>query len=109
MEPLLSVPFNLTDTEAVLRDYEAHQREHGSSYWAVVERATDAIIGDAGTTRGVELVYQSCSARDDAAFGPLGVDELTTVPRPENMPSVAVLAMLGYPNELHDHSGVLTN
>jgi ribosomal-protein-alanine N-acetyltransferase len=55
----------LPDIEAVrslLADYAEAQREHGFSSWAVVERASGGVIGDAGfgifePTGDVELGY----------------------------------------------------
>ena len=48
-------------TERLLADYTAHQLRHGYSFWAVIERASGALIGDAGLYRTpageVELGY----------------------------------------------------
>ena len=38
---------DIASTEAMLRDYIAHQASHGFSFWAVIERASGAVIGDA--------------------------------------------------------------
>ena len=48
-------------TERLLEDYDAHQRRHGFSFWAVIERSSGTLIGDAGLYRTpageVELGY----------------------------------------------------
>ncbi len=100
------------ETEAMLREYIDHQRRYGFSCWAVVERNTGAVIGDAGLyTRpeGVELGYtlaqthwghgygtEAAALSVEAAFGNLGLDELLALVRPENSRSVSVLERLGF-------------
>lgn len=99
-------------TEAMLREYIAHQRLHGYSFWAVIERATGKLIGDAGLyTRALEVElgytlgyehwgkgYGTEAARlaVRAAFTELGVGELVALIRPGNEPSVAVATKLGF-------------
>jgi RimJ/RimL family protein N-acetyltransferase len=100
-------------TEAVLRQYATHQARHGFSFWAVVERASGALIGDAGLYMvedgEVQLGYtlgrrwwgrgyateagRLCVA---AAFGELGLPELCAVVEPENRQSIRVLEKLGF-------------
>ncbi len=103
---------HIASTSAMLNGYVAHQRAHGFSCWAVIERATARLIGDAGLhTRGrsVELGYtlghahwhqgyatEAARLCVDAAFGPLGLAELTAVVTAENTASAAVLAKLGF-------------
>lgn len=110
---------DLHQTQAMLDRYIAHQQAHGFSFWAVVERSTGAVVGDAGLyIRGdaVELGYtlaRRCWGRGyateaaglcvGAAFGELGMPALVAVTRPENQASIRVLAMLGF-----RHSGVTT-
>lgn len=96
----------------MLRDHAAHQRDHGFNVWAVVERATGSIIGDAGLYRREEKVELGYTLAHDcwnrgygteaarlcvrAAFGELGLDALVAVVRPENAASAPVLAKLGF-------------
>jgi len=42
---------DLAGAEAMLAEYAEHQRRHGFSFWAVVERESGALIGDAGLYR----------------------------------------------------------
>jgi ribosomal-protein-alanine N-acetyltransferase len=39
---------DIATTRAMIEDYIAHQREHGFSFWALIESASGALIGDAG-------------------------------------------------------------
>jgi [ribosomal protein S5]-alanine N-acetyltransferase len=39
---------DIATTRAMLADYVAHQREYGFSFWALIESASGALIGDAG-------------------------------------------------------------
>jgi [ribosomal protein S5]-alanine N-acetyltransferase len=102
------------ETEAMLGQYIAHQAQHGFSFWAVVERASGALIGDAGLylLEGggpeVELGYtlgaawwgrgygtEAAGACLAAGLGPLGLDEIVAVADPANAASVRVLEKLG--------------
>jgi RimJ/RimL family protein N-acetyltransferase len=101
-------------TEAMLREYIAHQLAHGFSFWAVIERAGGALIGDAGLYvlegRGpdVEVGYtlgaawwgrgygtEAARACLAAGFEQLGLDEIVAVADPANAASVRVLEKLG--------------
>jgi ribosomal-protein-alanine N-acetyltransferase len=103
---------NLAATERLLRDYAIHQRAHGYSFWGVVERASGALIGDAGLYRTpageVELGYtlgvawwgrgyatEAASAWLEAAFGPLGIAEVVALAEPANGASLRVLEKAG--------------
>ncbi|MGP5304256.1 GNAT family N-acetyltransferase [Brachybacterium alimentarium] len=99
-------------TEQMIADYRRHQREHGFAFWAVIERSTGRLIGDAGlevTRFGTELGYTL--ARDawgrglateaaalcvEAAFGPLGLSRLVALADVENPASSRVLEKLGF-------------
>jgi len=102
----------LRATERMLRDYAAHQRTRGYSFWAVVERESEALIGDAGLYRTpageVELGYtlgepwwgrgyatEAAVAWLEAAFGPLAIDEVIALAEPANTASLRVLAKVG--------------
>jgi [ribosomal protein S5]-alanine N-acetyltransferase len=100
--------------EALVQQNIAHQRTHGYSWWAVVERATGRLVGDAGLYSfegkgpDVEVGYtfrrdawgrgyatESALACLHAAFGPLAVDRVRAVVLPENEASVHVLEKIG--------------
>ena len=91
-----------------------HQAEHGWSFWAVEERATGRMIGDCGLQplehRGpeVELGYdlhpdvwgrglatEAVRAVMEQAFGPLGVDRVVAVVKPDHLASQRVLEKAG--------------
>jgi ribosomal-protein-alanine N-acetyltransferase len=99
-------------TERLLYDYDIHQQMHGYSFWAVVERATGELIGDAGLYRTptgeVELGYtlglpwwgrgfatEAAGAWVDAAFDSLDIDEVVALAEPANHASLHVLEKLG--------------
>jgi RimJ/RimL family protein N-acetyltransferase len=100
--------------EAAIQRFIAHQRSHGYSWWAVVERTSGELVGDGGLysyeDRGpeVELGYtfarrawgrgyatETAVAALGAAFGPLDLDRVTAVARPENVASQRVLEKAG--------------
>jgi ribosomal-protein-alanine N-acetyltransferase len=99
-------------SERMLAGYAVHQRGHGFSFWAVVENASGALIGDAGlhrtATGEVELGYtlgrawwgrgyatEAARAWLAAAFGELGIDEVIALAEPPNAASLHVLEKLG--------------
>lgn len=99
-------------TRRLLRDYTIHQRAHGFSFWGVVERASGALIGDAGLYRTpageVELGYtlgvpwwgqgyatEAAKAWLEAAFGALGIAEVVALAEPANGASLRVLEKVG--------------
>src|ERR1700742_486265 len=99
-------------TARLLRDYGLHQRAHGFSFWGVVERASGALIGDAGLYRTpageVELGYtlgaswwgrgyatEAAGRWLAVAFDELGLDEVIALAEPANLPSLHVLEKLG--------------
>ena len=103
-----------SETRGMLAAYAAHQAAHGYSFWAVVERERGALIGDAGLflSQGigpeVEVGYtlarsawgrgyatEAARACLDAAFGPLGLDEVIALVVPDNARSLRVVARLG--------------
>jgi ribosomal-protein-alanine N-acetyltransferase len=101
-----------TMTERMLDGYAAHQRAHGFSFWAVVENATNTLIGDAGLHRTAagetELGYtlaksawgrgyatEAASAWVDAAFTQLDIDEVIALAEPPNRASLHVLEKAG--------------
>jgi [ribosomal protein S5]-alanine N-acetyltransferase len=103
---------SLALTERLLADYRAHQARHGFSFWAVVERGSGTVIGDAGLYRtpggDVELGYtlgaawwgrgyatEAAGAWLTCAFGTLGIREVTALAEPANVASLHVLEKLG--------------
>ena len=99
-------------TARLLQDYIAHQRAWGYSFWAVVERASGELIGDAGLYRTpageVELGYtlgqrwwgrgyatEAAGAWLEAAFGRLRITEVVALAEPANTASLRVLEKLG--------------
>jgi len=100
------------EQEVVLQ--AGHQAEHGWSFWAVEERATGRMIGDCGLQplehRGpeVELGYdlhpdtwgrglgtEAARAVMAQAFGPLAVERVVAVVKPDHVASQRVLEKAG--------------
>ena len=103
---------DLSVTERLLQDYDAHQKRLGYSFWAVIERASGELIGDAGLYRTptgeVELGYTLGDAvvgarlRDRGGVGvagvrvlSLGIFEVVALAEPANVASMHVLEKLG--------------
>jgi [ribosomal protein S5]-alanine N-acetyltransferase len=99
-------------TARLLQDYIAHQRAWGYSFWAVVERESGSLIGDAGLYRTpageVELGYtlgrpwwgrgyatEAAGAWLATAFGRLDIPEVVALAEPANAASLRVLQKLG--------------
>jgi RimJ/RimL family protein N-acetyltransferase len=99
-------------TRRLLYDYRTHQDAWGYSFWAVVERASDRLIGDAGLYRTpageVELGYtlgkpwwgrgyatEAAGAWLGTAFSRLGIREVVALAEPANAASLRVLEKLG--------------
>jgi [ribosomal protein S5]-alanine N-acetyltransferase len=102
-------------TRAIVRAYMDHQRRHGFAFWAVEDRATGVVVGDAGLALSagvgpdVELGYtlargwwgrglatEAAAACVAAAFDGLGLRALTAIVEPGNAPSRHVLEKLGF-------------
>jgi ribosomal-protein-alanine N-acetyltransferase len=84
----------------MLSDYAAHQARHGFAFWAVIERESGLLIGDAGlelTAQGVETEAGRLCV--EAADGPLGLRRLVGVVDVRNPASAAVLARLGFADD----------
>jgi [ribosomal protein S5]-alanine N-acetyltransferase len=105
----------LGGTRALVRAYMDHQRRHGFAFWAVEDRATSTVLGDAGLALSagvgpdVELGYtlgrdwwgrglgtEAAGACVAAAFDGLGLDAVTAIVEPANAPSRRVLHKLGF-------------
>ncbi len=99
-------------TEAMLAGYIEHQRRYGFSFWAVLERDSRELIGDAGLyTRAdqIELGYtlgqehwgkgygtEAAAVCVEQAFESLKLVQLEALVRPENAASAGVLRKLGF-------------
>ena len=99
-------------TGELLAAYAAHHADHGFGFWAVEERATGALVGDAGmerTLRGeVELGYTLARAAWGRGYATeagglciaeareLGLRELVGVVDVRNPASARVLEKLGF-------------
>jgi len=112
---LIGGAVHLAETRVRVERYIAHQQSAGYSLWAVRERATGAIAGEAGLVAfggqgpEVELGYafgqafwgrgyatEAGRAILDEAFGPLGLTRVVAVTKAENTGSQRVLAKLGF-------------
>jgi ribosomal-protein-alanine N-acetyltransferase len=108
------LPADAERVAATLRAYAEHQATRGFSFWAVVERTTGELVGDAGLyvsgAHGdeVELGYtlarrvwgrgyatEAARAWVDAAFAVHGLDVLVAVADLENPASSRVLEKAG--------------
>ena len=104
---------DLATTEAMVRQYMAHQDAHGFGFWAVVDRATGDVIGDAGlalTLHGeVEMGYtlgrawwgagrgtEAAGLCVGAAFGELRIEALRALVEAPNRASRHVVEKLGF-------------
>jgi RimJ/RimL family protein N-acetyltransferase len=95
--------------------YVRHQREHGYGFWALEERATGELIGEAGLApldgRGPQLELGYLLRRDrwgqglateaaracrDAAFQQLGVRDLVAIVDVGNAASLRVAEKVGF-------------
>jgi ribosomal-protein-alanine N-acetyltransferase len=99
-------------TAQMLAHYAQHQARYGFAFWAVIERGTGELIGDAGleiTAHGVELGYtlaRTAWGRGlateagrlcvEAADGPLGLRRLVALADVGNPTSSRVLEKLGF-------------
>jgi len=103
---------DLAVTERLIDDYTAHQQRHGFSFWAVLERSSGQLIGDAGLYRTpageVELGYtlgaawwgrgyatEAASRWLSVAFDELDINEVVALAEPANVASLHVLTKLG--------------
>jgi ribosomal-protein-alanine N-acetyltransferase len=106
---------DLAETRRRIEDYIARQHSAGYSFWAVVERRTGALAGEAGLIAfggegpEVELGYafgrdfwgrglatEAARAVVAEAFGPLALQRVVAVTKPVNLGSQRVLAKLGF-------------
>jgi ribosomal-protein-alanine N-acetyltransferase len=112
---LIGGAVDLEEARRRIEVYISHQRSAGYAFWAVVERATGALAGEAGLIPfggegpDVELGYafgrafwgrglatEAARAVLAEAFGPLGLKRVVAVTKPANLGSQRVLAKLGF-------------
>ena len=103
---------DLSMTRRLLQDYTTHQQAWGYSFWAVVERESGRLIGDAGLYRTpvgeVELGYtlgrpwwgrgyatEAAGTWLETAFSRLGIREVVALAEPANAASLRVLEKVG--------------
>lgn len=104
---------SVAGTESMLRQYMSHQRAHGFGFWAVIDNATGALIGDAGLARTVDgevemgytlgqawwgrgIATQAAGLCVETARGPLGIPRLRSLVEEPNLASRRVLEKLGF-------------
>src|SRR4051812_12366221 len=104
----------VAETEALLRRYREAETQHGWTFWAVVERSTGRLVGDAGLWPAqpgpgpVELGYtlarrvwgrgygtEAAGACVEVAFA-RGEEEVAALVEPANTASLRVLEKLGF-------------
>lgn len=99
-------------TESILRQYMAHQKLHGFAFWAVTDRETGEVIGDAGLARTadgeVEMGYTLARDRWGRGLGTetaalclkaarsIGVERVRALVEEPNSASRHVLEKLGF-------------
>ena len=112
---LIGGAVDLDETRRRIELYISHQRSEGYAFWAVVERETGALAGEAGLIPfggegpDVELGYafgrpfwgrgfatEAGRAVLAEALGPLGFHRVVAVTLPVNLASQRVLAKLGF-------------
>lgn len=112
---LLDGPLDQTASEREMARLIEHQERHGFSFWAVTDRESGLLAGECGLYllegRGpeVELGYsfgtrwwgrgyavEAARATLGEAFGPLGLERVIAITRPENHRSQRVLERLGF-------------
>lgn len=104
---------DISASESIVRQYMAHQQTHGFGFWAVVDRATGVLIGDAGLARtvggDVEMGYtlrrdywgrglgtEAAGLCVDVARGPLALPRVRALVEAPNAASRHVLDKLGF-------------
>jgi ribosomal-protein-alanine N-acetyltransferase len=106
---------DLEETRTAIERFIERGRLDGYSYWAVLERDSGELIGEAGLKPlddhgpEVEIGYafgpaswgrgyatEAGRAILDAAFGPLGLEQVVAVTREANTGSQRVIAKLGF-------------
>jgi [ribosomal protein S5]-alanine N-acetyltransferase len=108
-------PFSRDESRAWIERSIERQQRLGSSLWAIEDRTTGAFLGNCGTipqvVDGVDevelgwsvtprraregIATEAAAAWRDRCFGPLGLDHVISLIRPENEPSRGVAEKIG--------------
>lgn len=108
-------PFSEEETRAWIERWLAHQEEHGFSLWAIEDRETGEFLGNCGPViqevdaeQHVELGWsvtprrarqgiasEAATAWRDQCFGPMRLEYVISLVRPENVPSRGVAERIG--------------
>lgn len=112
----VGVPMTRAETSTQLDRFRAHWDEHGFGLWCAADRTTDRCLGFVGLAVptflpevlpaveigwrleqpawGRGLATEGSRAVVDVAFGPLGLDRIVSIARPENRASWHVMEKL---------------
>lgn len=110
-------PVTRAGSDAMLDRYEAHFAQHGFGYWALEDKDSTALIGCCGlmhvpfeaffapaveigwrlsaTWQGKGFATEAGRAVLDHAFGPMGLNRVTSFTSLLNTPSLRVMGRLG--------------
>jgi RimJ/RimL family protein N-acetyltransferase len=108
-------PFSLDESRAWIERWLAHQEQRGFSLWAIEDRETGEFLGNAGPVvhlvddeEHVELGWsvtprrarqgiatEAAAAWRDHCLGPMRLDHVISLIRPENTPSRGVAERIG--------------
>lgn len=110
-------PVTRAGSDAMLDRYEAHFAQHGFGYWALEDKDSTALIGCCGlmhvpfaafftpaveigwrlsaTWQGKGFATEAGRAALDHAFGPMGLNRVTSFTSLLNTPSLRVMERLG--------------
>lgn len=108
-------PFSREESQAWIERWLAHQEQHGFSLWAIEDRETAEFLGNCGPAvqvvdgeEHVELGWsvtprrarqgiasEAGAAWRDECLGPMGLDRVISLVRPENAASRGVAERIG--------------
>jgi [ribosomal protein S5]-alanine N-acetyltransferase len=108
-------PFSRDETRAWIERFLERQERYGFSLWAIEDRGTGEFLGNCGPvpqvvdgTDEIELGWsvtprrarqgiatEAATAWRDRCLGPLGMEHVISLIRPENVPSLGVAEKLG--------------
>jgi RimJ/RimL family protein N-acetyltransferase len=108
-------PFSVDESREWIKRWLAHEEEHGFSLWAIEDRETMEFLGNCGpvvqivdgeqhvelgwsvTPRRVRqgIASEAAAVWRDQCLGPMGLDHVISLIRPENAPSRGVAERIG--------------
>jgi RimJ/RimL family protein N-acetyltransferase len=108
-------PFSVDESREWIKKWLAHEKQHGFSLWAIEDRETAEFLGNCGpaiqlvdgeqhvelgwsvTPRRVRqgIASEAAAAWRDQCLGPMGLDHVISLVRPENAPSRGVAERIG--------------